>query len=108
MKGLRSFKVLKCTYNNNYILLFIIVLLRIAFVTLLERKILGYIQLRKGPNKVLYIGLIQPVIDGIKLFMKEFGVILTSSKLMFNFFPFLLFYLMICMWYIFKFINVEY
>lgn len=40
-------------------------------MTLLERKILGYVQNRKGPTKVLFIGLLQPVIDGGKLIMKS-------------------------------------
>lgn len=42
-----------------------------AFITLLERKILGYSQLRKGPNKVRIIGIAQPFNDAIKLFTKE-------------------------------------
>lgn len=49
----------------------ILVLVGVAFVTLLERKILGYVQLRKGPNKVGYLGLIQPFSDAIRLFRKE-------------------------------------
>lgn len=44
--------------------------LRVCFLTLLERKILGYAQNRKGPNKILIIGLIQPVVDGGKLLFK--------------------------------------
>lgn len=49
----------------------IIVLVAIAFYTLIERKILGYVQLRKGPNKVIITGIPQPFADAIKLFLKE-------------------------------------
>jgi NADH-ubiquinone oxidoreductase chain 1 len=46
-------------------------LIAISFYTLLERKALGYFQLRKGPNKVGISGLPQPFADAIKLFTKE-------------------------------------
>jgi len=48
------------------------VLLGVAFFTLVERKILGYIHFRKGPTKLFYFGFFQPISDALKLFVKEF------------------------------------
>ena len=53
------------------IIVYVIALLGIAFYTLLERKMLGYFQTRKGPNKVGIIGIPQPLADALKLFLKE-------------------------------------
>nr|ARO47944.1 NADH dehydrogenase subunit 1 [Rapisma sp. 1 NS-2017] len=55
----------------SMLMLVICVLVGVAFLTLLERKVLGYIQIRKGPNKIGFMGILQPFCDAIKLFTKE-------------------------------------
>lgn len=64
-------KIIPIWVSVNILCSILPILIRVAFVTLLERKILGLSQYRKGPNKVSFFGLMQPIRDAIKLFLKE-------------------------------------
>nr|ALP86223.1 NADH dehydrogenase subunit 1 [Prosciurillus weberi]ALP86236.1 NADH dehydrogenase subunit 1 [Prosciurillus weberi] len=82
----------------NLLLLIVPILLAMAFLTLIERKMLGYMQLRKGPNIVGPYGLLQPFADAMKLFIKEPLKPLTSSIMLFIIAPSLALTLAFTMW----------
>nr|QGJ72464.1 NADH dehydrogenase subunit 1 [Myotis punicus]QGJ72466.1 NADH dehydrogenase subunit 1 [Myotis punicus]QGJ72467.1 NADH dehydrogenase subunit 1 [Myotis punicus]QGJ72470.1 NADH dehydrogenase subunit 1 [Myotis punicus]QGJ72471.1 NADH dehydrogenase subunit 1 [Myotis punicus] len=85
-------------YYINLLMMIIPILLAVAFLTLLERKVLGYMQLRKGPNIVGPYGLLQPIADAVKLFTKEPMQPLTSSRILFIIAPTLALTLALMMW----------
>ena len=80
---------------------YLMVLISISFFTLLERKILGYAQLRKGPNKVGFMGLLQPFSDALKLFTKELNVPIISNVTPFLFSPVIGLFLALILWFIY-------
>ncbi len=80
------------------LLIVVPLLLFIAYLTYFERKVIGAIQLRKGPNVVGPFGLFQPIADGIKLLTKETIFPDNSNKLIFIFSPILTFTLALIGW----------
>nr|ALO64592.1 NADH dehydrogenase subunit 1 [Lasioglossum minutissimum] len=94
--------------NLIYLLILIImVLISMAFLTLFERKILSYIQNRKGPNKVMFLGLFQPFSDVVKLLNKELFFLDKINWNYYMFMPMLSLILSMMLWLVFPFyINI--
>ena len=68
-------------------------LISVAYFTLAERKIMGSIQRRRGPNVIGYLGLLQPLADGLKLLLKEAVIPTNSNTFSFIFAPILTFFI---------------
>nr|YP_010729370.1 NADH dehydrogenase subunit 1 [Ophioleila elegans]WED07075.1 NADH dehydrogenase subunit 1 [Ophioleila elegans] len=78
--------------------LLIPVLLAVALLTLFERKVIGYMQFRKGPNLVGPIGVLQPIADGLKLFIKENIKPFSALPLLFFLAPAAFFFIALFLW----------
>lgn len=78
-------------------------LLTIAFVTLLERRVIASVQRRKGPNVAGIYGLLQPIADGVKLFHKFFLLPKKSRAFLFYAAPVLSFWLAVFLWFLMPF-----
>nr|YP_010839100.1 NADH dehydrogenase subunit 1 [Pachycondyla annamita]WGF22865.1 NADH dehydrogenase subunit 1 [Pachycondyla annamita] len=93
----------------SLIVLILIVFIGIAFLTLLERKILSYIQNRKGPNKVGFLGIFQPFSEALKLFSKELIMIIKSNFILYYLSPIMSMVLLLFIWMNYNFyLNLFY
>lgn len=95
------------TRKNNTSIIFLLfrflvkivcVLMGVAFITLLERKFLGFSQNRFGPNKVRLWGILQPVLDGVKLLLKTIDIPLKALKNFYFILPAARFFLILTLW----------
>nr|YP_010535674.1 NADH dehydrogenase subunit 1 [Alectorobius rietcorreai]UYB78573.1 NADH dehydrogenase subunit 1 [Alectorobius rietcorreai] len=96
----------------SYVVLLLMVLMSVAFFTLMERKVLGYVHIRKGPNKVGYVGIFQPFSDVVKLFVKEMNYMMFMNLIFYQMIPGLSLVLMLMFWVLFMWntnqLNLEY
>nr|YP_010248706.1 NADH dehydrogenase subunit 1 [Hydropsyche fryeri]QTT57964.1 NADH dehydrogenase subunit 1 [Hydropsyche fryeri] len=91
--------------NLNMLILMIGILVGVAFLTLLERKVLGYIQFRKGPNKLGLMGIVQPFSDAIKLFSKEYYLPEKSNFFYYLISPIFSLFLSLFIWMVFPYME---
>uniref|UniRef100_UPI0031F3C0D8 NADH dehydrogenase subunit 1 n=1 Tax=Pyrgodera armata TaxID=1964324 RepID=UPI0031F3C0D8 len=89
----------------NFFLLIVCVLISVAFLTLLERSVLGYIQIRKGPNSVGFLGFPQPFSDAIKLICSEQPIPFMSNYFLYYFSPVFNLMISLFIWSVFPYMT---
>jgi NADH-quinone oxidoreductase subunit H len=87
----------------DFIIIIVIVLISLAYLTLIERKVMGIMQRRKGPNVVGILGLLQPFADGLKLLIKELIYPSFANKILFFLGPIIFLFLSFVLWSIVPF-----
>ena len=87
----------------SFLALVVPVLIAVAYLTLAERKVMGAMQQRFGPNSVGFFGLLQPMADGLKLLLKESVIPTNSNTFSFIFAPILTFFISLLNWSILPF-----
>nr|QXT44257.1 NADH dehydrogenase subunit 1 [Alyscotermes sp. CIVT287] len=88
-----------------FLLLVIFVMVGVAFLTLLECSVLGYIHIRKGPNKVGFVGIFQPFSDAIKLFTSKQYFPLVCNYLIYYFSPVFGVFLALLVWVLIPYLS---
>lgn len=89
-----KYYMLLCFYNILYMIIFLLCLiLLVAYFTLLERKVISGVQLRRGPDFVGFFGILQPIADALKLLFKEFVFVKLSYSILFILSPLWVFFL---------------
>jgi NADH:ubiquinone oxidoreductase subunit H len=71
----------------SFLILVVPILISVAYLTLAERKVMGFIQMRQGPAFVGFFGLLQPLADGLKLLIKETVIPTNANTFAFVFSP---------------------